>query len=96
MLTKRKFDKELKVESVKLILSEQRSVRDIADKLETSAQVVHAWVKQYHKYGDNAFVGTGFQRPETEVEKLRRENKQLKKELELLNFLAACSKKKHL
>jgi len=96
MITKRKFDKELKIECVKMILSEQRTVKQIADKLEVSRQVVHRWVKEYREYGEAAFIGIGHQRPETEVEKLRRENARLKREIEVLNFLKAYSTKKHL
>ena len=96
METKRKFDKELKVESVKLILAGKRNVKEVSDYLEVKPQVVYAWIKEYKHHGENAFPGYGYQNPEDELTRLKKENEKLKWENDMLKKLRAYSKKKHL
>ena len=45
--TKRKYDKEFKLEAVRLVIEEGHSAHSIEKRLGTGAGVVTRWVKQY-------------------------------------------------
>ena len=51
---------------------------------------IYGWRDQYRKYGEEAFVGCGHQRPgDAELRKLRKENEELKMQVEILKKVAA-------
>jgi len=66
------------------------SVKILSEKFCIPASTIYTWKDEYKKYGKDAFVGSGQQRPEdAELRKLRKENEYLKMQNELLKKLAA-------
>ena len=82
--------KEFKMQIMNLHLKDGISIKVLASKFGISASTIYTWRDQYRKYGENAFVGCGHQRPEdAELRKLRKENEELKMQVELLKKVAA-------
>lgn len=87
---KRSYTKEFKVSACKLVLEEGIKVAVVAEKFAISPVMLHRWVSEYEEYGDEAFVGKGYQRPaDAELRKLKKENERLKMENEILKKAAA-------
>ncbi|MDO9535557.1 MAG: transposase [Bacillota bacterium] len=84
---RRKFDKDFKQESVKLVLEQKRPVSAVAREIGVHANTLHKWIAQYQDHQENAFPGSGNLRPEDEetrrlhkrIADLEEENKILKK-----------------
>jgi len=55
----RKYNKEFKHETVKLIVEKGRSVPRIAADLGVNEKVLYRWVAEHLKHIDNAFPGSG-------------------------------------
>ena len=71
------------------------SIKILSEQFNIPVHTLYGWRKQYRKYGSDAFVGCGRQRPEeAELRKLRRENERLKMENELLKKVAAYQAQK--
>lgn len=64
---KRQYDKEFKVQTVKHIVEQGKSVAQVARELDISVNTLHGWVKQYKQYAGEAFVGTGHLRTEDQA-----------------------------
>lgn len=87
---RRKFDKEFKIEAVKMVLDEGLSKAEVSRKLDITQGMIGKWVQDYKDDEADAFPGQGNLKPEDdEVRKLKRENRQLKEELEFLKKSAA-------
>ena len=84
MKTKRKFDKEFKLEVVRRSL-EETSVKDLAEELDIHPNVISRWRKTFLDTGEQlSFPGKGKQiLSEQEVEIKRLNNALREKELEL-------------
>ncbi len=90
MSTHGEESREFKFELMRLHMEEGISIRILSERFGIPDATIYGWRKQYRKYGADAFVGCGHQRPEeAELRKLRRENERLKMEVELLKKLAA-------
>jgi transposase len=72
---RRKYDREFKVQAVKMVLDEHLPVYEVARRLNISENQLHAWKQAYQETGPDAFPGKGHQSPEAE------ELRQLKKRL---------------
>jgi transposase len=82
---KRVFDKEFKVNTVKLILNKEKKIAELARELKISENTLHSWKVQYMRDSADAFPGKGHQTPvEEELTRLRRENQVLKEERDIL------------
>ena len=82
---KRTFDKEFKINTVKLILNKEKKIAELARELSVNENTIHNWKNQYLKDSNDAFPGKGHQTPmEEELTKLRRENKVLQEERDIL------------
>ena len=82
---KRTFDKEFKINTVKLILNKEKKIAELARELSVNENTLHNWKNQYLKDANDAFPGKGHQTPmEEELTKLRRENKVLQEERDIL------------
>ncbi|MGD9577000.1 MAG: transposase [Syntrophorhabdus sp.] len=55
--TRRKFDREFKIETVRLITQGNRKVSDIARDLGIHENVLHKWKQQYQEDSLHAFPG---------------------------------------
>ena len=82
--------KAFKMEIMNLHLKEGISIKILSERFGISESTIYGWRDQYRKYGENAFVGCGHQRPEdAELRKLRKENEELKMQVEILKKVAA-------
>jgi len=83
--TKRTFDKEFKINTVKLILNKEKKIAELARELKINENTLHNWKKNYLKDAGDSFPGKGHQTPVyEELSKLRRENLELRDERDIL------------
>lgn len=82
--------KAFKTEIMDLHLKDGISIKVLSERFGISASTIYGWRDQYRKYGEEAFVGCGHQRPgDAELRKLRKENEELKMQVEILKKVAA-------
>lgn len=87
---KRTYSKDFKEKACELVTKEGIAVAVVAEKLGIHHVMLHRWVSEYNKFGADAFVGKGHQRPaDAELRRLRRENERLRQENEILKKAAA-------
>lgn len=85
---KRSFTDEYKAGAVRLVLDEGKTVAEVARDLDLTASTLGTWVK--HARADRTKGKTGLTTEErAELAQLRKENRQLKMERELLKKWAA-------
>ena len=91
---KRKYDKEFKLEAVRLVLEEGRSAACVERELGTGQGVVYSWVHQFTNDPEHAFPGKGkLKPPDKELHELRKELERVKRERDILkNAVAIFSK----
>jgi len=86
--TRKKFDREFKIETVRLITQGNRKVSDVARDLDIHENVLHKWKQQYQEDSLHAFPGRGHMKPEDEeVRKLKKELQDVKEERDILKKL---------
>ena len=82
---RRKYDKEFKVEAVKLLLESGKTANEVADNLGINSGNLTRWKREYREDAENAFRGKGRLKPEEEeLRRLKKENADLKQEREIL------------
>ena len=82
---RRKYDREFKVQAVKLSLEKGKTVKDVAEDLGISAGNLTRWRREYREDSEHSFPGMGKLKPEDEeMRKLRKENADLKRERDIL------------
>ena len=87
--------KAFKMEIMELHLKDGISIKILSERFGISQSTIYSWRNQYRKYGDEAFVGCGHQRPgDAELRKLKRENEELKMQVEILKKVAAYQAQK--
>jgi transposase len=74
-IKRRKFDREFKMEAVRLVTEKGRSVAEVAKNLGFHENLLHKWKRQYLEDTGNAFPGKGKLKPD--AEELRRLKKKL-------------------
>jgi len=85
---RRRFTEEFKQQAVRLVLDEGKSVGAVAGELDLTASALRAWVKQAQ--ADRTKGRTGLTSAEREeLTRLRRENRILQEEREILKKAAA-------
>lgn len=90
MATRRKFTREFKIEAVKMVLEQNRSVAEVARSLGLRDTLLRKWVNDSKDQGDQAFPGHGQLSPlEEELRRLRLENKRLQAECAILKKATA-------
>jgi transposase len=68
------FNKEFKINAVKLALSGERSMRQIAEELGINQNTLSNWKKEYLKDKEDSFPGKGYQKPDdAEMTKMRKD-----------------------
>jgi transposase len=91
---RRDYSAEFKAEAVRLVQTGGKQVTQIARELDVDRQLLHSWVRlaerRKGKPVTDVFPGHG-NRPadEAELERLRRENAQLKEDVEILKKATA-------
>ena len=88
--TRRKYTKEFKVEAVALSNQPGMTVIQAANNLGVRVKDLYRWRHELAEAPEQAFPGNGRRRPEdAELERLRRENAQLRMEREILKKATA-------
>ena len=83
--TNRKYDKQFKVEAMRLCETSGRSASQIERELGISAGLLSKWRSQFGRKGETAFPGSGQQSDmEAELRRLKRENAILRQERDIL------------
>ena len=87
---RRQYTKEFKIEAVRLIVEEGRPISEVARELGTAQSLLHRWKKKSEEGKIDPFPGQGRLSPEDEeLRWLRRENKRLRMEHEILKKAVA-------
>lgn len=96
-MARRSYDKQFKMAAVKLVLEENMTVAEVAKELSIHYNSLYRWISEYEEYGESAFPGHGsaLYSYQYEIKKLKAENLELRKELELLKKFQAFLKKKN-
>lgn len=82
---RRRFDKQFKLDALRMIQESDRPVASIARDLGVHPNVLYRWREQLLADPDQAFPGKGKLKPEDEeLRKLRREVENLKEERDIL------------
>ena len=79
------YDKEFKLDAVRLIVEEGRSVASVARDLGVNENSLHHWKKKYAEDGKESFPGHGKLKPEDEeLRRLKRELQIAREERDIL------------
>ena len=82
---RRKYDKEFKLESLRLINEQKRPISQVARDFGLGKNTIYKWKKAFEEDRDFAFPGTGHLKPEDEeMRRLQRENVILREERDIL------------
>ncbi len=91
---RRRFDKGFKLEAVKLVVEEGRSVAEVSRNLGIHGNLLHNWKRQYGEDEEQAFPGKGRLKPQDEeLRLLRKELKDVKQERDILKKALAIFSK---
>lgn len=91
---KRKYNKEFKVESVKLITEGGHDSKQVSSDLGVNYDTLRRWVREYQAGSLEAFPGKGhLSSKDEETRILRRENERLKMERDILKKALAIFSK---
>ncbi len=95
MVSRRKrYTREFKIETVKLITGSDNSVTEIAADMGIHPNTLYKWVRQYSEKPQEAFPGTGHMTSDAEmIRQLKRENERLKMERDILKKAMAIFSK---
>ena len=86
----KKYDPAYKLEVCKAVESGTATVSEMSRETGISDNTLYIWLKRYRENRDKPFVGSGHILPENEeVVRLRRENRDLREEIEILKKAAA-------
>ena len=86
----RRFDKEFKIEAVRLASEPGNTQSQIEHDLGISQGIISRWKRELRKDGDQAFPGKGRLKPDDdELRRLKRENELLRTERDILKKAVA-------
>ena len=90
MTKRRAFTKQFKIDAVGLVTDQGYKLSEAARNLGIDSSVLRRWTMQLETEGSDAFPGKGYMLPEKEeLARLRKENKRLRMEREILKKAAA-------
>lgn len=98
-MSRKKYSEQFKIQVVKQVLEEGKTISNISMDLEISRNMIYRWIKEYELHGEEAFVGHGNNRKniDFEIKKLKDKVKELEIECEILKkysaFLSEQNKK---
>ncbi len=82
---RKRYDRAFKVEAVRLVREEGRSVASVARDLGIGENLLHRWKQQFVQQGDTAFVGPGnLSSEQAELRRLRRQLADVTEERDIL------------
>jgi transposase len=86
----KRFDKEFKIEALRLALEPGNTQSKIERDLGISQGIISRWKRELGKEGDHAFPGKGRLRPQDEeLRRLKRDNERLRRERDILKKAVA-------
>ena len=80
---RRQYDRSYKLSAVRLLESSERPLEQVARELGITGSMLRRWRNQVREKGEKAFSDNG-RMERAEVLRLRRENKDLRKQVEIL------------
>jgi len=84
-MKRRRFDKQFKMEAVRLVTESGRRATEVARDLGIAVNSLYHWKFQFSKDGESAFPGKGRLKPEDEeLRRLRKELADVKEERDIL------------
>ena len=93
--TRKRYDKEFKLEAVRMITEGGHSVTSVARELGVPANQLHRWKREFNEGPSHAFPGKGRMRVENpELEALRKELARVKEERDILKKAVAVFSKR--
>ena len=94
--SRRKYSREFKIEALKMVLEENRTVTDVAESLGIDRSLLQRWKSEFKDDRDVAFPGNGRRKPDDEeIARLKRELAQAQQERDILKkALAFFAKQK--
>ena len=83
---RKKYSREFKLEAVRMSKQPGKTVAEVARELDLRENDLHAWRQKVAEQGDKVFPGQGRKesKDSSELEQLRRENKRLREERDIL------------
>ncbi len=85
MTTRKQYSKEFKLDAISLVLEQGYSRVEAARSLEINANMLGRWLREHEAPEGQAFRGNGkLTAEQTEIRRLREENRRLKMEKEIL------------
>lgn len=92
---RRRFDREFKVQAVKMVIEEGLPVVEVAKRLNVNQTQIHNWKQEYLTTGEDAFPGKGHQRTEEEeIKRLKKKLADAEEERDILKKAVAIFSKK--
>lgn len=85
---RKRYSREFKMEAVRRCNESGKPVTEVARELDISVHHLYRWRDQAAKSKENAFPGHGKRNNTDELERLRRENAELKQERDILKKTA--------
>jgi len=86
----KKFDPAYKLQICQAVESGTAAVPELSRETGISENTLYGWMKRYRDNKEKPFVGSGHVLPENEeIVRLRRENKDMREEIEILKKAAA-------
>lgn len=83
MTTRKKYNKQFKIDAVQLLETSEKSTFEIATDLGINPNTLWRWKKEFAQSNDKAFPGNGKSRDE-EMRQLQKENAELRMERDIL------------
>ena len=94
MKKRRKFNREFKIEAIRPIINGQKSMAQVCRELNIKRSVLQRWKQQYELGPEQAFPGSGnLTAQQAELAQVKRENRRLKLENEILKKAQAIFSK---
>jgi transposase len=88
--SRRRFTREFKDDAVRLVIEQGYSCAEVGRRLGVSDHNVNRWVRQYRENNESSSPeGLTREQMESEIKRLRKENKRLEMEREILKKAAA-------
>ena len=92
---RRKFDREFKIEAVRLVIEDGRKISEVARNLGINQNTLSRWKRQYLEDREYAFPGEGRLKPhDEELRRLERELSVVKEERDILKKALAIFSQK--